>query len=163
MEKLERKPHSDQLPPEMLPSSSTAVDAAIDQVLMEAGESAVVDRAYCFRFHDCGLRLSNTNEWCSRGIRMFREKLTDIPVEALPFITSRVRSNQVVLLDRRYDAVLPPKEAVEMIAEGIQSLVIIPLVDHVVGRVVGFVGFDSCSASRSEWTDHDLACLLDLR
>ena len=78
----------------------------------------------------CGKRRSwrtsavASNEWCSRGIRMFREKLTDIPVEALPFITSRVRSNQVVLLDRRYDAVLPPKEAVEMIAEGIQSLVI---------------------------------------
>ena len=45
--------------------TSELIDSAIDCAIFEAGSSSstAADRAYCFKFHSSGTRLSNTHMW----------------------------------------------------------------------------------------------------
>ena len=113
------------------------LDSAINRHLASSGSSCRADRAYCFKFHDAGTRLTNTHEWCAPSVGSFKEHLTDIASEALPIISTRVRDKQVVVLDRR-SGELPPKEAHEMEMEGIVSLLIVPIIHQ--DQVIGFAG-----------------------
>lgn len=134
-----------------------SVDGAIERALGEIGEYAGVDRSYLFVFHDNRTRLTNTHEWCAPGIEPAIQQLENLPADAFPLVTGRILANEILHIPDVTE--LPPEaeaERKEFEAEGIQSLVLVPLVAS--GRVIGFVGFDSVREKKT-WPDEAIGLL----
>ncbi len=143
----------------MLEIRSEGVDAAVVEALGEVGAFMGVDRAYVFLFHEGQDLLSNTHEWCGAGISEEKENLQELPFEAVPWWVSEIKAGRTIHAAKLSD--LPPEAASEreiLEAQGIQSVVVVPLVAR--SRPVGFVGFDAVESARS-W-DADVVALLAL-
>ena len=143
----------------MLEIQSKGVDAAVVEALGEVGAFMGVDRSYVFLFHEGQELLSNTHEWCAEGVSPERENLQDLPFEAVPWWVSEIQAGRTIHAGSLDE--LPPEAASEreiLEAQGIQSVVVVPLVAR--SRPVGFVGFDAVRSARS-W-DADVVALLAL-
>ncbi|MGD8312448.1 MAG: histidine kinase dimerization/phosphoacceptor domain -containing protein [Gammaproteobacteria bacterium] len=133
------------------------LDEEITNALREIGEFAAVDRSYVFQFSADGSRISNTHEWCARGIEPAIDLIQDAPVEDYEWAMSRFKRGEVLYIERVAD--LPPSAAsvkAELDRQGIQSLINLPLI--CAGRVLGFVGFDSVRRPQT-WTDDHIKLL----
>ena len=122
-----------------IPSSS--IDEGINQALKTAGEFAKADRSYVIKFDFQAGTIRNTHEWCMAEIAPQIDNLQDVPIEVFSWIIDQLVNLRVVNIP--YVAELPPeaKEAQdEFEAEGIQSLLLVPLVSE--ARCFGTVGFD---------------------
>jgi two-component sensor histidine kinase len=134
-----------------------ALDEEITNALREIGEFAAVDRSYVFQFSEDGSRISNTHEWCARGIEPVIDLIQDAPVEEYEWAMSRFKRGEVLYIERVAD--LPPRAAsvkAELDRQGIQSLINLPLI--CAGKVLGFVGFDSVRHLKS-WTSEHIKLL----
>ncbi|MCX7012287.1 MAG: ATP-binding protein [Candidatus Sumerlaeota bacterium] len=123
------------------------------------GEFVEVDRCYVFLYSHDATRMDCTHEWCAEGIESAVGRLKDLPTEAFPWIMRRLQAPETVHIPRVAD--LPPEaqaEKEEFRAEGIQSLICVPMVSE--GKPVGFLGFDSVRQEK-EWTS-DAAALLKM-
>ena len=133
------------------------LDEEITNALREIGEFAAVDRSYVFQFSEDGSRISNTHEWCARGIEPAMDLIQDAPVEEYEWAMSRFKRGEVLYIERVAD--LPPSAAsvkAELDRQGIQSLINLPLI--CAGKVLGFVGFDSVRHLKS-WTSEHIKLL----
>ncbi len=122
------------------------IDEGIQQALAALGRALEVDRAYVFAVQDD--TVSNTHEWCARGITPHIDELQALPVELLsPWMEAFTRGEAVQVAD--VDAL--PDELTELRGhlqtQGIQSLLGLPMVFE--GEVVGFVGFDAVRTHRT--------------
>ena len=133
-------------------------DAILDQALERLGELLEVERAYLFRFSEDGARMTNTHEWCAPGIACGMGRAQDQPVEGIPWWKARMAAGEPVLIP---DVAALPDEAAaekaELLAQGIQSLFCLPMVDSG-GRLGGFVGFETFRPGHT-WAESDLGLL----
>lgn len=114
----------------------------IDQALQAIGEFTEVDRSYIFEFRQDGLTMDNTHEWCAAGIAPQIQGLQGVPLTAFPWLMQQLNALETIHIPQV--SKLPPEanaEQKEFQSEGIQSLIVAPLVLQ--GTAVGFVGFDS--------------------
>jgi two-component sensor histidine kinase len=122
--------------------STGNLDHEIESALRLIGEFAGVDRSYVFQFSRDGRRVSNTHEWCAQGITPEIDRVQEAPVESYPFVLNPLRRGEVVYVA---DVARLPEEAGafkrELERQHILSVVNVPL--QCVGKVLGFVGFDS--------------------
>ncbi|SDW02191.1 response regulator [Thiocapsa roseopersicina] len=133
-------------------------DAILDRALERLGELLEVERAYLFRFSEDGSRMSNTHEWCAPGIASQMGRAQDRPVAGMSWWGTRMATGEPVLIPDV--AVLPDvaaAEKAEFLAQGIQSLLCLPMVDSG-GRLGGFVGFDALRPEHA-WAESDLGLL----
>ncbi|MGA1796701.1 MAG: PAS domain S-box protein, partial [bacterium] len=133
------------------------IDQGIRIALKIIGEFARVDRSYVMLLSEDGTRITNTHEWCARGIRSQNRKLKDIPLEAFPWITKKIKDCEVIRIPRV--ANLPAEaqaEKRELRSYGVQSVVAVPL--FFAGRYMGAVGFDSVRHEK-EWSDETISLL----
>jgi len=134
------------------------IDDGIRHALELISRFAAVDRSYLFLFSEDGTRMDNTHEWCARGVAPQMERLKGIRVdEALPWFASIIKRHDVIHVPRVAD--LPPEaqsEKKEFQLEGIQSLLIVPLVYGT--SLIGFLGFDSVRAEK-HWTEEIVTLL----
>lgn len=130
------------------------LDEAIDNGLSTLGELVGADRSYLFRLHGAGL-LSNTHEWCAKGVDPAIDMLQNQVVADFAWAMERLGEGPQVMAV----AALPP-EAGELRpvleAQGIIGLVLVPT--FLRGQVTGFVGFDSVVDPR-DWHDDDIEIL----
>jgi len=135
------------------------IDAGIHEALRSIGEFAQVDRSYIFLFSEGDTLLSNTHEWCARGIDGHKERIQNVPATAFPWIVEQIKRAEVVHIPRVRD--LPDEAAAEeseLLAQGIQSLIAVPII---YGKTVwGFLGFDSVR-SEKRWAE-DVTALLHI-
>ena len=128
---------------------TSQVDAEIRLALARIGRFTGVDRCYVFRFSEDGRRMSNSHEWCAQGISSQKERLQDLPVDQFPWHTRHLKNDELIYCP---DVSALTEEAAgekeEWMAEGIQSLLVVPM--RMEGRVTGFVGFDAVR-SRLNW------------
>ncbi|MBN1815314.1 MAG: PAS domain S-box protein [Anaerolineae bacterium] len=133
------------------------VDSGISRALKTIGEFTDVDRSYVLLFDDYGTTMDNTHEWCAEGIEPQAQRIKGIPTDAFKWSLERIRRSEVVHIPRVAD--LPPEasaEREEFQAEGIQSLIMVPIV---YGRnALGFLGLDSVRAERA-WGEDTIALL----
>jgi PAS domain S-box-containing protein len=134
------------------------VDAAVNQALADVGRFAGVDRCYAFLFRDQNTFADNTHEWCADGIEPQLPRLQGLAVTDFPSLAGTIAHGQPVCISRVRD--LPPESAErqELEREGIQSLVLVPMVFG--DAVLGFLGVDSVRTERI-WGD-DLVDLLKI-
>ncbi|NNK84830.1 MAG: PAS domain S-box protein, partial [Desulfobacterales bacterium] len=120
---------------------SAAIDEGINRALKTAGQFARADRSYVIRFDFEAGTIRNTHEWCRTGIEPQIDNLQDVSIEMFSWVIDKLINLQVVNIP--HVAELPPeaKEAKdEFEAEGIQSMLLVPLVSE--ARCFGTVGFD---------------------
>jgi PAS domain S-box-containing protein len=120
---------------------SATIDEGINRALKTAGQFARADRSYVIRFDFEAGTIRNTHEWCRTGIEPQIDNLQDVSIEMFSWVIDKLINLQVVNIP--HVAELPPeaKEAKdEFEAEGIQSMLLVPLVSE--ARCFGTVGFD---------------------
>ena len=138
---------------DLLAASAAEMDAVIDRVLQRSGEHLGADRAYLFRFAECGTRMSNTHEWCAEGIEPQRD-VQDMPLAMAPWWRAQIVTGGMIVVPDVAD--LPAEAAAEKAlfeAQQIQSLFALPLQKK--GKPYGFVGFDAVR-SRRDWTPEEI-------
>jgi len=133
------------------------IDQGIRIALKIIAEFARVDRSYVMLLSEDGTRITNTHEWCAKGIKSRSHKLKDLPLDALPWIMKKITDCEVIYIPRVAD--LPAgaqAERRELQAYGVQSVVAVPL--FFAGRCMGTVGFDSIKQEK-EWPDETISLL----
>ena len=132
---------------EFITASPVFIDESIDRALEAIGNFVGADRSYVFRFDFQAGTISNTHEWCEEGVEPQIENLQNLPVEKFKWLINQLADLQVVHIPKVANL---PKEAnaekEEFEAEGIQSLLLVPLVSE--GRCVGTIGFDFVTQAR---------------
>jgi len=132
-------------------------DDNIIEVLRTIGEFTKADRCYVFALSDDGATMSNTHEWCARGIIPHVDQLQNLPLSVFSHSLDVMRKGEVFHVPRVAD--LPASasaEKEEFEREGIRSLICVPMLRR--GAFSGFVGFDSVHAEH-EWTTDEIDLL----
>ena len=133
---------------EFITSSPEVIDDSIDRALEAIGQFVGADRSYIIHFDLKAGTISNTHEWCRTGIESQIDHLQNVPMEMFGWIIDQLTDLQVVHIPMVSEL---PTEADaakrEFEAEGIQSLLLVPLVSE--GKCFGTVGFDFVTRPRS--------------
>jgi len=133
---------------EFITASPAAIDESINRALKAIGNFVGADRSYVIRFDFQAETIRNTHEWCREGIEPQIDNLQDVPIEMFNWVIDQLADLQVVPITEVAD--LPDEAGAakeEFEAEGIQSLLLVPLVSE--GRCIGTVGFDFVTQARS--------------
>ncbi len=128
--------------------SLARIDEGIARGLAVIGDFAGADRSYIIRFDFASGVARNTHEWCRAGIAPQIDNLQAVPMAAFKWAIDRLLELETVFVPMVAD--LPPEAGVakaEFEAEGIQSLLVVPLVSE--GVLVGTVGLDFVLKARS--------------
>lgn len=135
------------------------IDQGIDYALKSVGEFANVDRSYVFLFSENGKNMTNTHEWCARGIKPQKERIKGVFTNRFPWFYEKISKAQVVSF---YDVSKLGDEAFaekkEWQKQSIKSILNVPML--IKNKVVGFVGFDSVK-EKKEW-EKNLVDLLQI-
>jgi PAS domain S-box-containing protein len=133
------------------------INSGINRALETLGIFERMDRSYIFQFNDKKTTMSNTHEWCAKGIESQINNLQELPTEVFPWSIKKVLRNETVYIpcvaDLPHEAFAEKKE---FEAENIQSVLFVPLVSN--GRSIGFIGFDSVREKKT-WSEDTIYLL----
>lgn len=132
-------------------------DTGIYELIKDIGTYSSVDRSYLFIVSDDGKYLTNTHEWCARGIEPQIQILQDLPADTFPWWMSKFRDAEVMHIPRVED--LPEEAAAErriLAEQDIKSLLAVPLMEK--DRLTGFIGFDSVRSCKN-WENEEIYLL----
>lgn len=136
------------------------IGAGFQHMLKVVGEFADVDRSYIFQFHDDGVQMDNTHEWCAPGVAAQIQTLKNIDInQELPWFIQEARHKSVINIPNVSE--LPSeayREKNHFQRQGILSLVVVP--SFINNEMVGFIGFDAVRTMH-KW-DEDLIALLQI-
>ncbi|MGK2943829.1 MAG: transporter substrate-binding domain-containing protein, partial [Desulfuromonadales bacterium] len=120
----------------------------IDRALQQIGQQIGFDRCYVFELDANGLTMSNTHEWCAKGIESHLPRLQKVPREDFSWYFQELSEKGFFYCPSV--ASLGPEAQVEReewLREDIKSLITVPLL--LKGEMVGFIGLDSVKRERS--------------
>jgi diguanylate cyclase (GGDEF)-like protein len=136
---------------------SCELDAIIDRTLASIGSLFDVGRAYVFSLTQYPGFASNTHEWCALGVDPQIQLLQQVPEGSISWVLGELRAGRAINLESPADLpVGADAEQAHLSSQGIQSLLVLPLVRR--GRLEGFAGFDHIRGSR-RWSDQEVAVL----
>jgi diguanylate cyclase (GGDEF)-like protein len=136
---------------------TSELDATIDRTLASIGGLFDVDRAYVFSLTRYPGFASNTHEWCAHGVEPQIHQLQHVSEASIGWLMGEMRARRAINLESLADLpVGADAERVHLSSQGIQSLLVLPLVRR--GRLEGFAGFDHIRGSR-QWSDQEVAVL----
>jgi diguanylate cyclase (GGDEF)-like protein/PAS domain S-box-containing protein len=141
----------------LMSAKQEKVDALIDDALAKLGQFFAVDRCYVFQFHPDGRHFSNTHEWCAPQIKPMMIQLQDLDKADFPWLIGQLEQQQVIHLP--CVAQMGPSQREErayLEAQGIQSLLIIAMVEH--NQITGFIGIDSVRRAHA-WPEDKIILL----
>jgi PAS domain S-box-containing protein len=133
------------------------IDAGIDFALESLGRFATVDRCYLILFSEDRRTMTNTHEWCAKGIKSKKNSVQGLPAVEIPWFMAQIEQRQVVYVPQVNR--LPETARAEKtvwFGQGTQSLVCAPIQSS--GELIGFLGFN---AERREqtWAKRDIDLL----
>ena len=133
-----------------------ALDGTTPVYLSELGEFTKADRAFIFDYDWEKKTCSNTTEWCAKGVAPQKDKLQDIPHEAMmDWVDLHRAGKPAVVSDIRH---LPVNDGIReiLMPQDIKSTITAPLIKD--GECLGFVGLDYVKDIRKE-SDAELSLL----
>jgi len=133
------------------------LDQHINHFLSEIGRFAQVDRSYVFVFDDHNRTLTNTHEWCEKGISPQIQNNQNLSFDQIPWLLPQLQNFETITIPdvNELDKGQCPEKALFQ-AQDIQSLILVPLVNS--GSLVGFIGFDSVRSKKS-WSEDQATVL----
>ena len=133
------------------------INTAINQTLRDICRLSGASRAYIFFFSKDGKTMSNTHEWCRKGVFSQIKNLQDIPSNSLPWWVAQLRRGNTIHITNVSKMPRAAKATQKLLeSQDIKSLLVIPL--YTGGKLVGFAGFEDV-AKAGEWNDDDLMLL----
>ena len=131
-------------------------DEAVTRLLSLIGAKNTVDRVYIFTYDFASDTMSNTHEWCARGVTPQKDHLQMIPLESYSsWVQTHQRSEMLIVPDVTklekedvYRKMLEP--------QGIKTLITVPMVLE--EECLGFVGFDSVKTVK-KWSKEEVTLL----
>ena len=130
-----------------------SLDQAINEMLRDIGTVLAVNRAYLFKIHSNGAKMSNTHEWMAEGTRPQIENLQDLGTDILPWCVSKLHDNEIIAVSDVSQLPSPDRETLE--EQGILAVLVIPIFTH--STLYGF-GFDEIEQHR-EWESAEIDSL----
>ena len=134
------------------------VDDAIDHALYMLGTQNGADRVYIFEHDEETDTISNTFEWCNKGITPEKERLQRLPFDIIPTWKKVFDNNEHVYIESVKE--LPDdhegSEKELLLSQGIESLIVVPLFFG--KRFFGFYGFDSVN-KKTYWDGSVIALM----
>lgn len=130
------------------------LDFFIKFSLKRLGELSEASRIYIFEIHDNGRKMSNTHEWCAKGITPQIRNLQNVECALVPFWMKKLGRNEIIDFFDIKDIPSPEKEILEQ--QDIKSILVVPM--YAQKELYGFMGFDECARHR-EWERVDIDLL----
>ncbi|MCX8110230.1 MAG: PAS domain S-box protein [Syntrophorhabdaceae bacterium] len=132
-------------------------DDGIVDVLKSIGRYANVDRSYVFQFSDDGKYISNTHEWCVKGILSQKKKLQNISSDSMPWFCGKIKNLEIIHIPDIDDI---PLDAIEekrsLSSQKIMSIIAVPIVTGY--KAIGFLGFESIR-KKTTWSENIISLL----
>ena len=133
------------------------IDKAINESLADMGTISDASRVYIFLLQKNRTVITNTHEWCKKGIPSDIKNLQNLPVNEFPFLIEELKQGKKIQIN---DTSMIPKEAhVErqmLESRNVKSLVVLPI--KVSGELAGFVGLTSIEKT-DVWNSDDMSLL----
>jgi signal transduction histidine kinase len=119
------------------------IDHLISKSLKQIGEFVLADRSYIFSYNHVNNTVSNTFEWCAKGITQEIENSQNIPINAIPDLIDMHKNGKAFWVE---DVCLLPNDGEYSLraileAQGIKSMITLPMIKN--KEFIGFIGFDS--------------------
>lgn len=133
------------------------IDAMVNVALKKIGEFSGSDRCYVFLFSEDCTVMSNTHEWCGRGIDPEMTNLQNLPTSIFPWWMEKLHRREHIYIPCVADLPLEAQSEKEILqAQDIKSLFIAPMLAD--DQLLGYVGFDSVRIQR-DWSPEDIVIL----
>jgi PAS domain S-box-containing protein len=130
---------------------SDEIDEGINNALVQIGRFTDVDRSYIFLMKKDGKMMSNTHEWCNKGIKSQMDMLQGVDMDSFKWVTHNLLNKKILNVP---DVEKLPKKASNfkdsLEAGQVQSILSLPII--VGGKILGFIGFDSVRKKR-DWSE----------
>lgn len=137
--------------------SPANLDSAINDALAKLGSLCDASRTYLFQYYDNAILMSNTHEWCAKGVNPQKENLQELPDDMFPWWTQKIKNGDIILvpnIDDLPQEAAAEKEILEM--QAVKSLIVFPIV--IEGEISGFIGMDNVE-SIGGWSGDDISTL----
>jgi GAF domain-containing protein/DNA-binding response OmpR family regulator len=122
------------------------LDQAINDTLKETGSVLQASRAYLFKIHSNGTKMSNTHEWAAEETLARIEELQDLDTATFPEWMDTLHNNKIIIHSDIGHLPKPEKKMLESLE--VISVLAIPIFTH--GTLYGFFGVVEAEQSR-EW------------
>ena len=131
-----------QISSDLLEVNSANIDKKINKALKMIGDFFEIDRSYIVQLSEENDTLSNTHNWCKKGVVFEEEKLQNIPVSKFSWSLDILVKNQYINIPN-VDKMNKKAGAEKIVFQslGIKSLVINPM--FIENKLFGFFVFDS--------------------
>ncbi|MCW4016895.1 MAG: PAS domain S-box protein [Candidatus Bathyarchaeota archaeon] len=132
-------------------------DMAINVSLADMGQISGATRVCLFLFHENGVFMNNTHEWCIEGVPSWIHRLQNVPIEKTPWWMEQLREGKIIQIPNT--SLLPPEAKTEKkILEhaNVTSVILLPIT--VFGELAGFIGFDNLEQT-GVWRSEDVSLL----
>ncbi|MBW6478715.1 MAG: PAS domain S-box protein [Bacteroidales bacterium] len=133
-------------------------DNILNLSIERVGKFCNIDRTYIFMWNEEQDILTNTHEWCNKGIIAQIEYLQALPCSEIPQWMKHLKTfNPINIYDvsKLSEEWKVEREILE--AQDVKSLFVVPIISK--QRLIGFVGFDSVRKNR-EWQDYEVKILM---
>ncbi len=133
------------------------LDDVINLSLSQIGKITNSDRTYIFLLEDNETHISNTHEWCNKGVSSQIGNLQNLPIAMFPWEKDKLEKEGLIVVEDISD--LPSeasyeKEIIEN--QNIKSFLLVVLESK--SKPIGFVGFDNVFQSKG-WLEEDINIL----
>ncbi|MCC3386060.1 EAL domain-containing protein [Enterocloster citroniae] len=123
-------------------NSAGSLEEAIDRVLSLIADFYDGERAYIAEIDRKRGVISNTYEWCRKGISPQKSMLQNVPVEKIPYIYETIHNKQHLIIARADELKHTyPSEYQYLSSRGAHSLFAVPFEDE--AMVSGYIGVDN--------------------
>ncbi|NLW34713.1 MAG: diguanylate cyclase [Syntrophorhabdus aromaticivorans] len=138
---------------------SDMVDGGIDGALKLIADFIHVDRSYVFQLSPSRSEMSNTHEWCARGVESKIQGSRAIPAHDFPWFWEIISGGEV------FNATDMSMSGLSLCAKtrkadrrfkDVQSLLVVPIASR--GPAMGFIGFDAVR-ERKTWSEETVSLL----
>ena len=134
------------------------IDATILESFGKLGSLNQASRVYLFMLDTEKGTMSNTHEWCAKGVSAHKDMLQDLPLAEFPWWIKELSNGEIINVSD-VSKMLPEAKAEKEILEyqGVKSILVLPI--RVKQKLVGFIGFDNVLSSEN-WSINDIDLLL---
>jgi PAS domain S-box-containing protein len=133
------------------------LDNEFNKALEQIGMHADVDRSYVFLISEDEKHISNTNEWCRKGISKQIENLQNVSVKDAPWWMKELKKLSVIKInsvDKLPKSAHREKELFK--SQDIKSILAFPMI--ISNKLIGFLGFDYVRKEKV-WTSEETILL----
>ncbi len=142
--KEEFRKFSNSLSNELIRHPASRLHYGIQKVIDEMGMFFRADRAYIFEFDKENKFMSNTYEWCARGVKTTKSLLQFLEIDSFGWWMDALRRDKKIFIpdvSKLGDDAEQEREYLQM--QGIRSLLVLPVFSG--SDLIGFTGFDFLS------------------